>query len=167
MNSKMFKEYIWEWQYRDNREYSNFDPVVLADKWGTIVGFNGYMPVEIKFDDDRLTGIWSCDFYVDERYRSQGMGTRIKRILNNKFPIILALGISDAASHVHKKAGWLANQEVEVFRKISRPNSIKSLKHRHRAGTSGSTTRICHPSTDNTAGFGETGCPVCRCATWI
>ena len=127
MNSKMFKEYIWEWQYRDNREYSNFDPVVLADKWGTIVGFNGYMPVEIKFDDDRLTGIWSCDFYVDERYRSQGMGTRIKRILNNKFPIILALGISDAASHVHKKAGWLANQEVEVFRKISRPNSIKSL----------------------------------------
>lgn len=126
MNSKMFKEYIWEWQYHDDGGQSNFEPVILADKWGTVIGFNGYMPVEIKYNDNLIRGVWSCDFYVDERYRSQGVGTRIKHILNYRFPMILALGISDAALHVHKKAGWQAIQEVEAFKKISHINTIKS-----------------------------------------
>lgn len=127
MDSKTFKSKIWEWQFHENPEVDKFTPILMTDKWGSFVGFNGVMPVRIKDGDKLVRAIWSCDFYVDERFRGKGLGKQIKQILKNNSSCIMALGISESASRVHFKSGWKSNLEVEAYQKINNVRNLKSI----------------------------------------
>jgi hypothetical protein len=126
LDSKPFKHRIWDWQFTDNAHSGQFDPVVLADRWGTVAGFNGTMPVRIKFNDGIVQGLWSCDFIVDHRYHGMGFGRVIKQELHKRAPLIMALGISDMAAPVLLRMGWQKNNIVDSFRKLNRVTDVKS-----------------------------------------
>jgi len=127
LDSKPFKQQIWEWQFIQNPYATKFEPVILVDRWGTIIGFNGIMPVRIKIDDEVLAALWSCDFVVDSRYQSKGYGKVIKKDLHTRAPLIMALGISDMAARVLPRMGWQKNNIVDSFRKLNRITDAKSL----------------------------------------
>ncbi|MFQ5661401.1 MAG: GNAT family N-acetyltransferase [Gammaproteobacteria bacterium] len=127
MHSRPFKKEIWNWQFIENPFSEQFNPVILIDQWNSVIGFNGVMPVKIKIGERVSDGIWSCDFFVDSRYRGMGIGKKLKKILNNHSPIIMALGISDMASPVLLGMGWRKNCEVETFHRIQRFTGAKSF----------------------------------------
>ncbi len=126
LDSKPFKHSIWDWQFTDNSHSGKFDPVILVDKWGTVVGFNGTMPVRIRFNDEIVNGLWSCDFIVDDRYHGKGFGRIIKEELHTRAPLIMALGISDMAAPVLLRMGWQKNNFVDSFRMLIRVTDVKS-----------------------------------------
>jgi len=126
LDSKPTKYRIWDWQFADNDHSGIFDPVILVDRWGTVVGFNGTMPVRIKYNDEIVKGLWSCDFIVDHRYHGRGFGRVIKQELHTRAPLIMALGISDMAAPVLLRMGWQKNNIVDSFRKLNRISDVKS-----------------------------------------
>ena len=127
MNSKPLKRDIWEWQFVDNPLVEKFDPVIISDKWDSVIGFNGVMPTRIAHKGEIIDAIWSCDFYVDGRFRGQKLGQKIKHRLHEYSNVVMALGISDMASHVLLRMGWKPNVEVDGFRRVNQIRNIRTL----------------------------------------
>jgi Acetyltransferase (GNAT) domain len=127
MRSKPLKSEIWDWQFNDNPIVGDFDPIMITDKWGTVIGFNGIMPTRIQHNNNVIRGMWSCDFYVDNRFRGQKIGQKIKHRLHECSNVIMALGISNMASHVLLRMGWKPNEEVKGFRIIIRVRNFKTM----------------------------------------
>jgi hypothetical protein len=111
LGGQQFKQRLWSWQFR-TRDNESCSPLVAETAAGEVVGFNGCMPVAVKLGERRATAIWSCDFHVHKRYRGTGIGKEIKRKLQASHPLILALGISGVASHVHASSGWRRNRDA-------------------------------------------------------
>ena len=125
MESKPFKQKIWEWQFFGHCKKRDVTPVVFVDKWDTVVGFNGTMPISIKYNEEAIDGIWSCDFFVDDSHRGKGLGRKIKEELHQRAEIVMALGVSNMAAPVLARMGWKENREVELYRRV---NTVKGLK---------------------------------------
>lgn len=121
-----FKNDIWNWQYETNPGAlaCGFSPIVKLDDQG-VSGFNGVMPVSIKYGQDVVEGLWSCDFYVDVRVRGKGLGKEIKQELLKRAPVILSFGVSPTAAIVLEKMGWSKSPEVWSFRRIITASSFK------------------------------------------
>lgn len=121
-----FKQELWHWQFEASPGAlsAGFNPVVMEDEHG-IVGFNGVMPVAVKFGDETLDALWSCDFYVAARARGQGIGQAIKRELIEKVPVVMSFGVSRQAAIVLAKMGWVLSPDVQAYRKISSSRSLK------------------------------------------
>lgn len=121
-----FKNDIWNWQYEANPGAlaCGFSPIVKLDDQG-VSGFNGVMPVSIKFGQDVVEGLWSCDFYVAARVRGKGLGKEIKQELLERAPVILSFGVSPTAAIVLEKMGWSKSTEVRSFRCIINASSFK------------------------------------------
>ena len=45
MESMLFKEKIWDWQFTENPWANEFRPVLVTDDWDTAIGFNGVPPI--------------------------------------------------------------------------------------------------------------------------
>src|SRR5690606_16061108 len=121
-----YKDVIWEWQFEKNPFKEGFEPVVVGQS-GKIIGFNGVMPITVYYNGKEISGLWSCDFYVDGGYRGQGRGKVIKKELIRRSPLIMSLGISDMASRVLLKMGWVSSTEVYSYRRIRRPKTPKTF----------------------------------------
>lgn len=121
-----FKGAIWEWEFEQcpGAVASGFHPVVMQDQQG-IAGFNGVVPVSIKYGDNKVDGLWSCDFHVAARVRGQGIGQAIKRNLLTRAPVILSFGVSPQAAIVLEKMGWTLSPDVSSYRRIVRGASLK------------------------------------------
>jgi GNAT superfamily N-acetyltransferase len=119
-----FKPDIWEWQFEENPQGLSFEPVVVVQD-GRVVGFNGVMPAEVKYGEHYLDALWSCDFYVDERCRGQGVGKKIKEHLIKQSPLIMSFGVSPSAAHVLQSMGWRRSRGVYDYRMLRRPKNFR------------------------------------------
>lgn len=90
-----FKRDIWSYQFQENpgARDRGFAPVV-AEENGSVVGFNGVVPVSILWNGRPTQAMWSCDFKVSERQRGKGVGRLIKVELAQRSPILMSFGIS-------------------------------------------------------------------------
>jgi len=127
LDSKPFKREIWEWQFMENPLVYDFNPVVLVDRWDTIIGFNGIMPVRIQYDDEIIQGLWSCDFFVDSRYQGKGCESEIKRELHTRAPLIMALGSNDMGALALQSMRWQKINIVDSYKKLNRITDVKSM----------------------------------------
>lgn len=118
---------LWAWQFESNPRGIPFDPVVATDG-DRVVGFNGVMPVRIRFDGADRLACWSCDFNVDAGYRGGGVGRILKDELHARHPLLLTFGVSEIAVQVLSHMGWRRNGDVAEYRRIQRASS-----HRDRA----------------------------------
>lgn len=125
MGGLPYKEKIWDWQFMQSPFGYSFDPVVALEG-ERVVGFNGVMPIRATYNGQEVDALWSCDFYVDEACRGQGLGQKIKEELIKKSPLIMSFGISHAASPVLLKMGWRSSPEVFSYRRIRYPNSFRT-----------------------------------------
>lgn len=125
MGGLPYKKRIWDWQFTCNPFDSPFDPVVVVED-GRVVGFNGLMPIRVVYKGQEIEALWSCDFYVDKACRGQGLGKHIKEELVKKSPLIMSLGISNAAAPVLLKMGWRSSLDVFNYRRIRYPSSFRN-----------------------------------------
>lgn len=96
------KQRILGWQFDRN----DAGGLTLKNANGRIVGFNGVMPAQLSLAGETRDAIWSCDFAVAADHRRQGLGKRLKQVLQEQHDIVMALGISDAATRLHASQGW-------------------------------------------------------------
>ena len=128
-----FKPLVWDWQFEDQSVCDHFDPVVLVDG-DTVVGFNGVMPAPLKYGDQYVEGIWSCDFYIASSYRGQGLGRVIKEALIEKAPVVMSFGVSPKAAAVLEHMGWQRSDEVWNYRHYRRSLSFRDFALRFLQG---------------------------------
>jgi GNAT superfamily N-acetyltransferase len=121
-----YKAELWQWQFESNPFGLPFSPVVLVDAGDSVVGFNGVMAVRATDRGEDIQVLWSCDFYLAERWRGQGLGSTIKHELHGKVPVIMAFGISDQASDVLHHLGWVPDGSVRTYRMLRRRKGLRS-----------------------------------------
>ncbi|WP_339750438.1 hypothetical protein [uncultured Marinobacter sp.] len=121
-----YKAELWHWQFESNPFGLPFTPVVLVDDEDTVVGFNGVMAARATDQGEAIRVLWSCDFYLAEPWRGQGLGSVIKHELHRKAPVIMAFGISNRASEVLRHLGWVPDESVRSYRMLRRRNGLRS-----------------------------------------
>lgn len=121
-----YKSLLWNWEYGNisTSVKKKAGPLVAVCN-GQIVGFNGVIPVRLYYDGTVVSGAWSCDFYVDPGFRSQGVGKLLKEKLHHDYNIVMASGVSEQAARLHLKLGSCPSNDVRVYRKIIVPASLK------------------------------------------
>ncbi|NMT63780.1 GNAT family N-acetyltransferase [Marinobacter orientalis] len=117
---------MWQWQFESNPFGLPFAPVVLADDEDRVVGFNGVMAVRATDRGKDISVLWSCDFYLAEQWRGQGLGSVIKHELHRNSPLIMSFGISNQASQVLRHLGWVPYESVRSYRMLRRRKGIRS-----------------------------------------
>jgi len=124
MGGLPFKEDIWDWQFESNPFGYKFDPVVLEES-GHIMGFNAGMDVQVLYNGEIAPALWSCDFFVHENCRGKGVGQVVKDEQIKKSDLIMSFGISNMAAPVLLKKGWVANEDVLLFKRYKKIDSVK------------------------------------------
>ncbi|MCW8931850.1 MAG: hypothetical protein OQL19_16655 [Gammaproteobacteria bacterium] len=126
LGGSKFKRKLWDWQFLD-KSRPKWDPVIVTNSEGELLGFNAVMPVTVRFDNKNIEAAWSCDFIVDSVCRGMGIGQKIKVQLHQHYSLLFALGISDQAVRVLKKMGWRSNTRVISYRKRKQSTDIKGF----------------------------------------
>lgn len=121
-----YKAELWHWQFESNPFGLPFTPVLLVDSEDRVAGFNGVMAVRATDRGKDIRVLWSCDFYLAERWRGQGLGSVIKHELHKQSPVIMAFGISNRASDVLRHLGWVPNESLRSFRMLRRRKGLRS-----------------------------------------
>ncbi len=112
---------IWQWQFEANPRGYGFEPVVLRDtESGQIVGFNGVMPVRVRYAGCELDACWSCDFHVRDGWRGSGVGRQVKEALHARHPLLMTFGVSAAAARVLPRMGWRAGDDIAQYRRLTK-----------------------------------------------
>lgn len=121
-----YKIALWEWQFKPR--FGKVPAAVVARAGGTVVGFNGTMPVQLLTQEGEVEpAIWSCDFIVHANYRGQGLGGAIKDALFKTITTpIMSLGISDSAYPLLIKKGGQSPVQLSIFHRVIKPTNIKS-----------------------------------------
>ena len=117
---------IWDWQFNANPHGAACDPVVLCEG-ERVAGFNGVMPVRVRYGGAERDALWSCDFFVAEALRGRGCGKRIKQTLAQRSPLMMSFGMTPVAEHVLVASGWAASPEVRNYRWVRRPRSLREV----------------------------------------
>ncbi len=124
MGGLPFKADIWDWQFESNPYGYNFDPVVLEEA-GQIVAFNAGMDVQVYYNGKAVPALWSCDFFVHKNCRGKGIGQVVKDEQIKKSNIIMSFGISNMAAPVLIKKGWVANEDIWLFKRYKKIDTTK------------------------------------------
>jgi GNAT superfamily N-acetyltransferase len=126
LGNKKHRRLTWDWQFGQSPFDRPWTPIIAMDR-GQVIGFNGVMPIDVMSAGVVIPAIWSCDFFVHPAYRGRGVGSRMKERLTCQNGLILSLGISDLASPVLLKMGWVQSREVRVFAKVLTVQSLEDV----------------------------------------
>lgn len=122
-----YKGLIWQWQFEQNPFCETFHPVVFVDEHDRVIGFNGIVPVKAAHYGKPMDTVWSCDFFVASDYRGKGLGSRIKKELNQRADTIMTFGVSEKAEKVLTHLGWQRNDAIFSYRLLRRFDSYRAL----------------------------------------
>ena len=125
MGSKPFKKKLWDWQFHEARNSDDIKPLVVLNDKNEVVGFNGVMPIKVKYYNKTIDSIWSCDFFLSKECRGKGFGKQVKSVLREKSDLIMSFGISAMASPVLLRMGWKENGEVRAYARINKVGTFK------------------------------------------
>jgi GNAT superfamily N-acetyltransferase len=123
LGNKKHRRLTWDWQFGASPFDRQWTPIIATNR-EQVIGFNGVMPIDVMYAGVVIPAIWSCDFFVHPAYRGRGVGSRMKELLISRNRLILSLGISDLASPVLVKMGWVQSREVRVFAKVMTTESL-------------------------------------------
>jgi GNAT superfamily N-acetyltransferase len=119
LGAEPYKNAIWNWQFRQRADGAAFFGVAGRDQSGSIVAFNGAMPVTARMNGKRVGATWSCDFVVAAAARGAGLGKKLKSVLAAHSAPLLALGISDVAASVHSSMQWTTHAGCNLYTRLN------------------------------------------------
>jgi GNAT superfamily N-acetyltransferase len=93
--------YRWEWLFIENPfvDSGNLPIWIAEDENRKIVGQTCAMEEIIKFGDNTYKIGWGVDFVVNEKYRGQGIGTKLIDAYYDSYEIFMALSMA----HISRK----------------------------------------------------------------
>ena len=114
------KSAVFDWQFHCNPHSDGRSPFlvgVLDDGRddGLIVALNGFMPVQIRFQNQPMLASWSCDTYVSPSYRGRGFGKSLLQHVSNAAPIMLGYGISDMSDPILAQQHWQLHPDIVLL----------------------------------------------------
>lgn len=121
------KKIIWEWQYNENPFKSDFPSGAVIQDSGKIVGFNGYMPIELFYNNELIQSIWSVDTIIAPECRGKNFGGKLVDFVKKSAPIVIGLGISDTQSYIMRKHKYNANTDIEKYSYVCKALTIKDI----------------------------------------
>jgi hypothetical protein len=121
------KNRIWDWQYIKNPAAKNINSGIVINEEGNIVGYTGFMAVDLRYNDKKLKGAWGFDTIISPQCRGKGYGDKLVEVLRHNAPIILGLGISDTLAHLLIKRGFKINTDIEQYFCIKKPFTIRDF----------------------------------------
>lgn len=118
---------IWDWQYNQNPFGKKVRKGIMVVEKGKVVGFNGLMPVKLKYLDNIIDACWSLDTILDPTCRGKGYGGKLVDVVKKCSPVVMGLGISDIQAYINRKQGYKVCHEIEAYHYILKPNNLKNL----------------------------------------
>jgi len=112
---RKIKKILWDWQFYQNPDSKDRDIGFVLKSDNEVVGFNGMMPVRIKYNHEEMKGVCGCDVILDRRYRGRGYGEKLVNGVKNFAPIVIAFGMSDPADKLTNRYGYKENQEIDQY----------------------------------------------------
>lgn len=126
-NYKKWKNAIWDWEFNENPFVTDLSPFIVLMNEGKVIGFNGSIPVIVRYKDEKINALWSCDTILDQKFRGKGYGKKLLHAIQVNKPLVLGLGISDAAAPILRKNGWKVNREIDEFMYVNKIISLKCI----------------------------------------
>lgn len=102
----------------------------LARKEGRTVGRQAGIPVTLRVGGRAVDAYWAVGLLVHPAWRLKGVGPLLMRRLAAERPVTLAMGISDAAYRLYRRAGWLDLGRVPRLVRPLRPARMVAERHR-------------------------------------
>jgi GNAT superfamily N-acetyltransferase len=111
-------EYL-NWYFLQNPNVSAEEiPLWVAMDNGKIVGQLATILVQLKAGSSNTKAIWILEFILLEAYRGQGLGKRLVRAAEQKYPTMITLGINDASTRVFTSLGWKPLGSIHRYHRI-------------------------------------------------
>ncbi|WP_157832408.1 GNAT family N-acetyltransferase [Candidatus Nitrosotenuis chungbukensis] len=125
-----------DWQFKKN-PFNTFNRVtiVLDENENEITSHCGLIPVELKVLNSTRSALWHVSFFTLERYRGQGLGTKLIQYSNNLCDFSMVLNGSDGTKKIYvntggkdlgnlnRYVGLLDKNRVEEFSRITIPKN--------------------------------------------
>ena len=106
----------FDWQFGANTPQDDRTGafwIVTVD--GEIAGVNGLMPVKVRYRQQPVEAVWSCDTAVSPRFRGKGLGKGLVVNVSAEAEVVLGYGISDMSDPILDKQGWDLGRDVKGF----------------------------------------------------
>jgi len=106
---------IWDWQYSENPCAGDFHAGTTVKIDGAIIGFVGYMPVELRYNNTDMKGVCGCDLIVSPSHRGKGYGRDLINASKNTAPIVRAgLGSLDNSERaISDELPWFIRRPLQ------------------------------------------------------
>lgn len=109
------KSKIWDWQFNENPFAGDTNKNIVMIEDGEVIGFLGFMPAMLKYEDTYIEAFWGCDLILDPKYRGKGYGKKFADKFKTSGSIIIGFGINDIMAHIYKKGGFKVNRDIEKY----------------------------------------------------
>ncbi len=107
------------WYFLENPNQSADDvPLWVAIDEGKIVGQLATILVGLQVGTETTKAIWILEFILLEKYRGQGLGKKLVRAAEVRYPTMITLGINDASTRVFVSLGWKALGSIHRYHRV-------------------------------------------------
>lgn len=100
----------WWWQMDQPPLYVAEDRAARA-----LVGLCAFIPFTLMTPAGELSGAWFVDFFVLPAFQGRGLGRRLTRAVQDRFPLTASLSQTAMAYRVFQKMGWRERSPVTMF----------------------------------------------------
>jgi len=90
--SRNLRAMLWNWKFTEGpfaRGTKDIGIVIVESE--NVVGFNGFMPVLLRYNGNVIEGAWSCDTVISPEHRGKGYGRAMAKAVMARLPIVLGL----------------------------------------------------------------------------
>lgn len=108
------------WRFADSPSHPEGD-LWIAWRNGAVVGQQAGLPFDLKVGDEIVRAWWAIDLMVDPAWRLRGVGPALSEAFLDDKPLVLGLGITDAAHRAYLRAGWYDCGEVPRYVRVMAP----------------------------------------------
>ncbi|MCP4111796.1 MAG: SDR family NAD(P)-dependent oxidoreductase [Desulfobacteraceae bacterium] len=114
--SHSFVEPRWNWMFIESARRFNMEPRMWIYKdSGSVVGFTGAIPVQVKLGNVERTTAWCVDTMVLESYRHKGIGPAIMLQVKTDMPFTLSLGQTEEMQSIIERLGWHKVSALQTY----------------------------------------------------
>ncbi len=122
------KKTLWRWEHVENpfrAAVGGAGVCVVHDN--KVIGYNGLMPIMLKYGDQYIEGVWSFDTILSPECRGKGYGGKLVDVVKQSGNVVLGLGISDAQESIMRKRGYHVNCDIEQFFFTNRLSGLRDF----------------------------------------
>lgn len=120
-------EQFYKWQFVDVPRQDNIDNCCIAIDNGIIVGVMGVNSREFSLENNKLQGAELTTWFILKEYRSKGVALKMLEYLQNKYDILIGMGISQDALNIYLRTGFHFLKAIPRYLYVNNWEKISKL----------------------------------------